>query len=198
MNGMRRPEETPINTLSRHGFVAASAAALATAQMLRLAFAQTATPIALSAAPPRRLSGDQLGLSGPRDQGLTFDPGQRFRVGLTNHLYVPTIVHWHGQTSPNVQDDAPNTAPLMNPGEMRPFDFEATIALSDPEVAQVGRGGRIGLRVINASAAMVFWIDRGGAGPADRGGWRPGATVERHVLRSGDGAEDGLGDRPAR
>jgi FtsP/CotA-like multicopper oxidase with cupredoxin domain len=35
---------------------------------------------------------------------------------------------------------------------------------SDPEVVQVERGGRIRLRVINAAAATVFWIDTGAAG----------------------------------
>jgi len=271
-----------MNTFSRRGFIAASAAAIAAAQMPRLAFAQTASPIALRAA-TRTLDIDGraatvFGLVGPGGQGLTFDPGQRFRVDLTNDLDVPTIVHWHGQIPPNAQDGAPNTAPLMAPGEMRSYDFEtrpgtfwmhshvvthemrllaaplivrapedlnadrqevvlflhdfsfkapeevleeiaaggaahggvaaapampgmgamqgmgqgamgnmqgmggmmgmggmamdlndynwdAYLAndrtLSDPEVVQVTRGGRIRLRVINAAAATVFWIDTG-------------------------------------
>ncbi len=117
-----------MNTLSRRGFIAASAAALASAQLPRLAFAQTASPIALSAA-TRTLDIDGraatvFGLAGPGGQGLVLDPGQRFMVDLTNDLDVPTIVHWHGQIPPNAQDGAPNTAPLMAPGEMRSYDFE--------------------------------------------------------------------------
>ena len=266
-----------MNTFSRRGFIAASAAALAAAQMPRLAFAQATTPIALSAT-TRTLDIDGraatvFGLAGPGGQGLILDPGQRFRVDLTNNLDVPTIVHWHGQIPPNALDGAPNTAPLLTPGEMRSYDFEprpgtfwmhahvvahemrllaaplivrapedlsadrqevvlflhdfsfktpdevlAEIAaggadhgdaaaapemgnmpgmdhgtmggmqmggmggmamdlndynwdaylandrtLSDPEMVQVERGGRIRLRVINAAAATVFWIDTGKA-----------------------------------
>jgi len=268
-----------MNTFSRRGFLAASSAAIAAAQMPRLAFAQTGGPITLSAA-TRTLDIDGraatvFGLAGPGGQGLTFDPGQRFRVDLTNDLDVPTIVHWHGQIPPNAQDGAPNTAPLLEPGEIRSYDYEtrpgtywmhshvvthemrllaaplivwapedltadrqevvlflhdfsfkaseevleeiaaggadhgnsaaapampgmgamqgmnrgamgnmqgmggmggmamdlndynwdAYLAndrtLSDPEVVQVERGGRIRLRVINAAAATVFWIDTG-------------------------------------
>ncbi|MDP5308104.1 multicopper oxidase family protein [Paracoccus spongiarum] len=261
--------------LSRRGFLAASAAAMAAAQMPRLARAQSAAPIALAAA-SRTLDIDGraatvFGLAGPAGQGLVLDPGQRFRVYLTNTLDEPTIIHWHGQIPPNAQDGAPNTAPLLAPGETRSYDYEtrpgtfwmhahvvthemnllaaplivrtpedltadrqevmlflhdfsfappeevlaeisnsgadhgaapakagmamggmpgmdhgamgnmqgmggmamdlndydfdAYLAndrtLSDPEVVQVERGGRIRLRVVNAAAATVFWIDTG-------------------------------------
>lgn len=89
-----------MNNLSRRGFLAASAAAVAVAQMPRLALAQTATPIHLAAA-TRALDIDGraasvFGLAGPGGQGLVFDPGERFRVDLTNDLDVDTIIHWHG------------------------------------------------------------------------------------------------------
>lgn len=46
-------------------------------------------------------------------------------------------------------------------------DWDAYLAndrtLSDPEVVTVERGGRVRLRVINAAAATVFWIDTGAA-----------------------------------
>jgi len=65
-----------------------------------------------------------MGLTnGNGSQGLTLDPGQRFRVDLTNDLTEKTIIHWHGQIPPNDQDGAPNTNPLLNPGETRPYDF---------------------------------------------------------------------------
>jgi len=256
-----------MNSLSRRGFIAATAAAIAAPQMPRLGFAQTANPIALSAT-TRTLdingrAATVFGLAGPTGQGLTLDPGQRFRVDLTNNLEVPTIVHWHGQIPPNAQDGVPNTVPLMAPGERRSYDFaprpgtywmhahvvthemrllaaplivrtpedlsadqqevvlflhdfsfktpdevlaeiaaggtdhgnadatpgtaamgdmagmggmsmdlndynwDAYLAndrtLADPEVVPVERGGRVRLRVINAAAATVFWIDTGKA-----------------------------------
>ena len=57
-------------------------------------------------------------------QGLVLEPGQRFRVDLTNDLRASTILHWHGQVPPNAQDGAPNTSPLVEPGATRSFDFE--------------------------------------------------------------------------
>lgn len=271
-----------MHTLSRRGFLAASAAALASVHLPRAALAQGAAPLALSAA-TRTLDIDGraatvYGLAGPGGQGLVLDPGQRFRVDLTNTLDVDTIIHWHGQIPPNVQDGVPDMPmPLLAPGETRSYDFEprpgthwmhshvpiqemqllaaplivrssedlnadrqevvlllhdfsfkspedvlaeitggsaadghggghgaghgampgmgqsamgnmsmsgmmgmggmamdlndyewdAYLAndrtLSDPEVVQVERGGRIRLRVINAAAATVFWIDTGAA-----------------------------------
>jgi FtsP/CotA-like multicopper oxidase with cupredoxin domain len=40
--------------------------------------------------------------------GLTLDPGQQFRVDLSNALDVDTIIHWHGQIPPNAQDGVPD------------------------------------------------------------------------------------------
>lgn len=114
--------------LSRRGFLAASSAALAAAPLPRAAFAQA--PLAL-AATSRTLDIDGraatvLGLAGPSGPGLVLDPGQRFRVDLTNALAVPTIIHWHGQIPPNPQDGVPDMPlSLLAPGEMRSFDFAA-------------------------------------------------------------------------
>jgi FtsP/CotA-like multicopper oxidase with cupredoxin domain len=51
--------------------------------------------------------------------------------------------------------------------DLNDYDWDAYLAndrtLLDPEVVQVERGGRIRLRVINAAAATVFWIDTGTA-----------------------------------
>ncbi|WCR09737.1 multicopper oxidase domain-containing protein [Paracoccus stylophorae] len=119
-----------MNTLSRRGFLAASAAAVAVAHMPRLALAQAAAPIRLAAA-TRTLDIDGraasvFGLAGPGGQGLVLDPGQRFRVDLTNDLDVGTIIHWHGQIPPNAQDGVPDMPmALLAPRETRSYDFEA-------------------------------------------------------------------------
>lgn len=117
-----------MNTLSRRGFLAASAAALASVHLPRAVMAQAAAPLALSAA-TRTLDIDGraatvFGLVGPGGQGLVLDPGQRFRVDLTNDLDVGTIIHWHGQIPPNVQDGVPDMPlPMLAPGETRTYDF---------------------------------------------------------------------------
>jgi FtsP/CotA-like multicopper oxidase with cupredoxin domain len=115
-------------TFSRRGFLAASAAIAASTALPRLAFGQTA-PLSLTAA-TRVLDIDGraatvYGLANAAGgQGLILDPGQQFRVDLTNSLDVETIIHWHGQLPPNVQDGVPNLPqPLLKTGEVRSFDF---------------------------------------------------------------------------
>jgi FtsP/CotA-like multicopper oxidase with cupredoxin domain len=49
--------------------------------------------------------------------------------------------------------------------DLNDYDFDAYLAndrtLNDPDVIRVEPGGRIRLRIINAAAATVFWIDTG-------------------------------------
>ncbi len=49
--------------------------------------------------------------------------------------------------------------------DLNDYNFDAYLAndrtLDDPEVVQVDRGGRVLVRVINAAAATVFWLDTG-------------------------------------
>ena len=49
--------------------------------------------------------------------------------------------------------------------DLNDYNFDAYLAndrtFDDPEVVQVDKGGRVLVRVINASAATVFWIDTG-------------------------------------
>ncbi len=115
-------------TTSRRGFMAASAAMAATTALPRLGFAQTA-PLTL-AATTRVLEIDGRAatvyglMNGAGGQGLILDPGQQFRVDLTNGLEVETIIHWHGQLPPNVQDGVPDLPlPLLKTAEMRSFDY---------------------------------------------------------------------------
>ncbi|WP_278876812.1 multicopper oxidase family protein [Paracoccus yeei] len=117
------------NLLDRRGFLAGSSALIAALSLPRAGLSQTA-PLGLRAT-TRSLDIDGraatvFGLvNGAGGQGLVLDPGQRFLVNLTNDLDVPTIVHWHGQIPPNVQDGVPDMPlPLLRPGETRSYDFE--------------------------------------------------------------------------
>ncbi|WP_435258284.1 multicopper oxidase family protein [Thioclava sp. FR2] len=51
--------------------------------------------------------------------------------------------------------------------DLNDYEWDAYLAndrtLADPEVVTVERGGRVRLRVINAAAATVFWVDTGSA-----------------------------------
>lgn len=285
-----------MTTFSRRGFLAAGAAVLAASQFPSRAFGMEAAPLRL-AATSRTLDIDGraasvFGLAGPKGQGLVLDPGQPFRVDLRNELDVPTIIHWHGQIPPNIQDGVPDMPlPMLSPGESRSFDFvpqpgthwmhshvpvqemqllaaplivrrpedvsadrqevvlflhdfsfkppeevleqitgghampamehgnmagmdhgapamdmgsmdmqgmamdlndydwDAYLAndrtLSDPEIVSVERGGRVLLRVINAAAATVFWIDTGAlAGQL--------VAVDGHAVQPVSGSRFGL------
>ena len=116
--------------LTRRGFMAATAALAASTALAPRAYGQSA-PLSLSAA-SRVLEIDGkaatvYGLTNAAGkQGLILDPGQRFRVDLTNDLDVETIIHWHGQMPPNAQDGVPNLPmPPFKPAERRSYDFAA-------------------------------------------------------------------------
>ena len=123
--------------LSRRGFLAATAGATALAQLPRPSLAQSPIPAPGTTAPiPLRAASRTLdidgraatvwGLAGPSGQGLTLDPGQRFLVDLTNDLDEATLIHWHGQIPPNIQDGVPDMPmPKLRPGESRSYDFAA-------------------------------------------------------------------------
>jgi FtsP/CotA-like multicopper oxidase with cupredoxin domain len=116
------------NKFTRRGFLAATAATAASTTLPGFAFGQTA-PLSLNAT-TRVLDIDGraatvFGLANAAGgQGLILNPGERFRVDLTNSLNVQTIIHWHGQIPPNVQDGVPNLPmPLLKPGETRSYDY---------------------------------------------------------------------------
>jgi len=116
------------NTLTRRGFLAATAAMAASKTLPSFAFGQTA-PLSLTATTRvldiNGCAATVFGLANAAGgQGLILDPGQRFRVDLTNSLDVETIIHWHGQIPPNKQDGVPNLPmPLLQPGETRSYDY---------------------------------------------------------------------------
>ncbi|RYH06369.1 multicopper oxidase family protein [Tropicimonas sp. IMCC6043] len=120
-----------MTNFTRRGLMAAGAAACAATQLPAVARARTSAPIALAAArrtidvDGRAASVWGLARSDGR-QGLILDPGEPFRVALTNTLDQPTIVHWHGQIPPNAQDGVPDMPmPVLAPGESRSYDFAA-------------------------------------------------------------------------
>ncbi len=56
--------------------------------------------------------------------GLTLDPGRRFLVDLANRAGEDTVIHWHGQTPPYVQDGvADMNRPLIRDGLTVRYDF---------------------------------------------------------------------------
>ena len=56
--------------------------------------------------------------------GLTLVPGRRFVVDLANRAGEDTIIHWHGQTPPYVQDGVvDNNRPAIRTNESVRYDF---------------------------------------------------------------------------
>lgn len=56
--------------------------------------------------------------------GLVLDPGQRFAVDLLNRTGEATIVHWHGQTPPTLQDGVAETgSSILAAGGRQTYDF---------------------------------------------------------------------------
>ena len=116
--------------LSRRGLLGASAAGIA-------AFSHR--PRAFAASPPLRLtagrrtlevngkSASVFGITGPDGTpGVVLDPGQRFAVTLANQAGEDTIVHWHGQRPPYLQDGVVETGgTLIANGADQAYDFVA-------------------------------------------------------------------------
>ncbi|MDP3195343.1 multicopper oxidase family protein [Tabrizicola sp.] len=120
-----------MQSLSRRGFLAASAALAAPLLLPRSLRAET--PLRSLRATTRTLDigGRAVSVKGILDDqgrsGLVLNPGEAFRVDLVNDLDTETILHWHGQIPPNAQDGVPDMPqPALAAGERRSFDFAAT------------------------------------------------------------------------
>jgi len=116
------------NKFTTRGFLATTAAMAASTTLPSFALGQKA-PLSLTAT-TRVLdingrAATVYGLANATGrQGMVLDPGQRFRLDLTNSLDVETIIHWHGQIPPNEHDGVPNLPmPLLQPGETRSYDY---------------------------------------------------------------------------
>ncbi len=113
-------------TISRRGFLSA---ALATGVLPSVARAASPEPNRLVAGTrildvngrPARV----FGLAGPDGTpGIRLAPGERFQVELANQAGVPTLVHWHGQLPPWMQDGFPwPEIPLIEPGAVQAYDY---------------------------------------------------------------------------
>src|SRR5258705_2984454 len=66
-----------------------------------------------------------FGLIGPNGKpGITLSPGERFRVDLVNEAGASTIIHWHGQLPPWMQDGFPwPQTPPIPAGDTRSYDY---------------------------------------------------------------------------
>ncbi|MDB6182579.1 multicopper oxidase family protein [Paracoccus fistulariae] len=114
---------------TRRGFMAASAATAAIFAMPRRNMAQSAALTLRATTRTLDVDGRAATVFGLTDgagsPGLTLQPGQPFRLDLKNDLAEPTIIHWHGQIPPNVQDGVPDLPmPPLQPGETRSYDYQ--------------------------------------------------------------------------
>src|SRR5258705_11353722 len=109
---------------------------------LRAALAAGVLPIlprlvrAASPVPKRLVAGTRVlevngrpakvfGLTGPDGRpGIRLAAGERFRVELANEASARTLVHWHGQLPPWMQDGFPwpQTPPIAN-GAVQAYDY---------------------------------------------------------------------------
>ena len=114
--------------LTRRAFMAASAALSASSVLPRASWAQSPALSLTASTRTLDINGRAAKVYGlinaTGGTGLTLDPGQRFRVDLTNELEIETLIHWHGQIPPNVQDGVPDMPmPKLAPAERRSYDF---------------------------------------------------------------------------
>lgn len=120
-----------MHTLSRRGFLAASAALAAPLLLPRGLRAETPPRLLRATTRTLDIGGRAVSVKGIlNDQGTTgviLNPDEVFRLDLVNELDTPTILHWHGQIPPNAQDGVPDMPqPALAAGERRSFDFAAT------------------------------------------------------------------------
>ena len=115
--------------ISRRGLLGSIGGALATAML--------SAEVRAAGSPAKRLTAGTrvlevngrparvFGLTGPDGRpGLRLAAGERFRVDLANETGARTLVHWHGQLPPWMQDGFPwpQTPPIPN-GDVTSYDY---------------------------------------------------------------------------
>lgn len=120
------------NLISRRAFLAASAASTGVPFFLNPAPAASATGSTRLLVERRTIEVDGRAASvfGIRQldgtPGVILDPGQPFSVTVENRTAETTILHWHGQTPPFLQDGVAETGGLLvQPGAVQVYDFPA-------------------------------------------------------------------------
>ena len=118
--------------LSRRALIASSAASLAVpvAVSSSAAVAQPAPTLLLVERRTIEVDGRAASVFGIRQPdgtpGVVLEPGQPFSVTVENRASEATIIHWHGQTPPFLQDGVAETGGLLiQPGAIQAYDFPA-------------------------------------------------------------------------
>lgn len=114
-------------TLSRRGFMAGGTALATLAALPRVGLAAASSKLAIT----RRtleVNGRAASVFGVQQadgkHGLILEPGQPFRVDLTNNANEDAIIHWHGMTPPYLQDGvADKERPPLAAGATAAYDF---------------------------------------------------------------------------
>jgi FtsP/CotA-like multicopper oxidase with cupredoxin domain len=118
---------TPISR--RHVLTTGIAAAAAGTPLFRAASAATAAQRLTATSRSLDVNGKAarvFGLIGPGGKsGLTLAPGEAFRVDFANTIDAPTLIHWHGQMPPWIQDGFPwPQMPALPAGTTRSYDYQ--------------------------------------------------------------------------
>jgi FtsP/CotA-like multicopper oxidase with cupredoxin domain len=129
-------EDQPMTHLiTRRAFLRGSASLTAAAALTSLApwqraLAQAATTLTISrrTLEVKGRAASVFGiLQSDGASGLTIEPGDAFRVNLVNNAGEGTLVHWHGQRPPYLQDGFPDKQrPLIQTGESHSYDYAST------------------------------------------------------------------------
>lgn len=116
--------------LTRRTLMTAGAGLVAAAALPGIRPARAAAPSLVAGTRTLEVNGRAamvFGIAGPggRD-GVVLDPGARFAFDLVNELGEETIIHWHGQTPPDVEDGVagPGISPIAAGGR-RSYDYAA-------------------------------------------------------------------------
>jgi len=127
-------ETIDMNTLSRRGFLAASAATLSMAtfpSMLRPARADghKAITAVKRVIEVKGRAANVFGLTqADGTPGLVMNAGENFRVRLKNLIGEPTVIHWHGLTPPWRQDGVNGISQDPIPdGSSHDYDFPVAL-----------------------------------------------------------------------
>ena len=119
-----------VSSMTRRALIASSVASLAVPTVMGSSAAAGQAPGLLVERRIIEVDGRAASVFGIRQPdgtpGVVLDPGQMFSVTVENRATEATIIHWHGQTPPFLQDGVAETGGiLIQPGTVQPYDFPA-------------------------------------------------------------------------